>query len=180
VQVTADVDDLDKQREFLDVQRRLRPVQKSVYLALDSQLDVEGGGEYAVFVALGSCIFDRANRDKRVIGVRILRDFSFEMFDIEENCRVSRSFRLDSDGQQLWLDGRVNYYKRPERFGFIGWDGAPDFWFSRDHVEDSELLEIIDNPDIYVSGTSIVFHNGGITREGEKRPTAIHIRLKRP
>jgi hypothetical protein len=180
VQVTADADDLEKQREFLDVQRRLRPVQKSVYLALDSQLDVEGGGEYAVFVALGACIFDRANRDKRVIGVRIFRDFSFEMFDLEENCRVSRSFRVASNGQQIWLDGRVNYYKRPERFGFIGWDGAPDFWFSRDHVEDPQLLEILDNPDIYASGTSIVFQNGGITREGEKRPTAVHIRLKRP
>ena len=85
VQVTADIEDLDKQREFLEVQRRLRPVQKSIYLALDSQLDVEGGGEYAVFVALGACIFDRSNRDKRVIGVRIYRDFSFEMFDIEDN-----------------------------------------------------------------------------------------------
>jgi hypothetical protein len=30
VQVTADTDDLDKQREFLEVQRRLRPVQTSI------------------------------------------------------------------------------------------------------------------------------------------------------
>jgi hypothetical protein len=180
VQVTADTEDLEKQREFLEVQRRLRPVQKSIYLALDSQLDVEGGGEYAVFVALGACIFDRSNRDKRVIGVRIYRDFSFEMFDIEENLRGGKSFRLDSDGQQIWLDGRINYYKRLERFGFIGWEGAPDFWFSRDHVEDPELLGILDNADLYVSGTPIVFQNAGITRDGEKRPTAIRIRLKRP
>jgi hypothetical protein len=31
-----------------------------------------------------------------------------------------------------------------------------------------------------VSGTSIVFQNAGITRDGEKRPTAIRIRLNRP
>jgi len=180
VQVTADTDDLEKQREFLEVQRRLRPVQKSIYLALDSQLDVEGGGEYAVFVALGACIFDRSNRERRVIGVRIYRDFSFEMFDLEENLRAVKSSRVDSDGQQAWLEGRINYYKRLEKFGFIGWDGAPDFWFSRDHVEDPELLEILDNQDLYVSGTGIAFQNAGITRDGEKRPTAIHIRLKRP
>lgn len=180
VQVTADTEDLNKQREFLEVQRRLRPVQKSIYLALDSQLDVEGGGEYAVFVALGTCIFDRANRDKRVIGVRIYRDFSFEMFDIEEHLRGGKSIRADSDGQQGWLEGRVNYYKRLERFGFIGWDGTPDFWFSRDRVEDTELLGILDNAELYVSGTPIVFQNAGITRDGEKRPTASRIRLKMP
>jgi hypothetical protein len=180
VQVTADTDDLAKQREFLEVQRRLRPVQKSIYLALDSQLDVEGGGEYAVFVALGTCIFDRANRDRRVIGVRIYRDFSFEMFDIEDNLKGAKSLRIESDGQQIWLEGRINYYKRLERFGFIGWDGAPDFWFSRDHVEDPDLLNILDNPDLYVSGTPIVFQNAGITRDGEKRPTAIGIRLNKP
>lgn len=180
VQVTAATDDLAKQREFLEVQRRLRPVQKSIYLALDSQLDVEGGGEYAAFVALGSCIFDRVNRDKRVIGIRIFRDFSFEMFDLEENLRGAKSLRLDSERQQIWIDGRVNYYKRLEKFGFIGWDGTPDFWFGRDNIEDSELLVMLDNPDLYISGTPIVFQNAGITREGEKRPTAIHIRLKKP
>ncbi|MGH8057392.1 MAG: hypothetical protein ACREOH_09185 [Candidatus Entotheonellia bacterium] len=180
VQVTAATDDLEKQREFLEVQRRLRPVQKSIYLALDSQLDVEGGGEYAAFVALGSCIFDRVNRDKRVIGIRIFRDFSFEMFDLEENLRGAKSFRLDSERQQIWIDGRINYYKRLEKFGFIGWDGTPDFWFGRDNIEDSELLVMLDNPDLYISGTPIVFQNAGITREGEKRPTAIHIRLKKP
>jgi hypothetical protein len=182
VQVTAAADDLDKQREFLEVQRRLRPVQKSIYLALDSQLDVDGGGEYAAFVALGSCIFDRANRDKRVIGIRIYRDFSFEMFDVEENVRGAKSIRSDSERlqAQTWVDGRINYYKRLEKFGFIGWDGTPDFWFGRDNIEDSELLGMLDNPETYVSGTPIVFQNAGITREGEKRPTAVHIRLKKP
>jgi hypothetical protein len=102
------------------------------------------------------------------------------MFDLEENFRAVKSLRIDSDGQQIWLEGRINYYKRLERFGFIGWDGNPDFWFSRDHVEDPELLAILDNPDLYVSGTSIVFQNAGITRDGEKRPTASRIRLKRP
>jgi hypothetical protein len=47
-------------------------------------------------------------------------------------------------------------------------------------VEDAELLGILDNPDLYVSGTPIIFQNAGITRDGEKRPTAIRIRLKRP
>jgi len=180
VQVTSAADDLEKQREFLEVQRRLRPVQKSVYLTLDSQIDVEGGGEYAAFVALGSAIFDRVNRDKRVIGIRVYRDFSFEMFDLEENVRAGRFLRSDADGQQTWVEGRVNYYKRPEKFGFIGWDGAPDFWFGRDNVEDPELLEILDNPEVYISGTPIVFQNAGITRGGEKRPTAMRIRLKKP
>ncbi len=180
VQVTSATEDLEKQREFLEVQRRLRPVQKSVYLALDSQLDIEGGGEYAAFVALGFAIFDRANRDKRVIGIRIYRDFSFEMFDLEENVRAGKLFRADADGQQTWIEGRINYYKRPEKFGFIGWDGAPDFWFGRDNVEDPELHEILDNPELYVSGTPIVFQSAGITREGEKRPTAMRIRLKKP
>jgi len=178
VQVTAAVDDLEKQREFLEVQRRLRPVQKSIYLALDSQLDVEGGGEYAAFVALGTCIFDRANRDKRVIGIRVNRDFSFELFDLEENLR-GKTFRSDNERQQIWLEGRINYYKRLERFGFIGWDGSPDFWFGRDNVEDLELLGILDNPEVYMSGTPILFQSAGITRDGEKRPTAIRIRLKK-
>jgi hypothetical protein len=47
-------------------------------------------------------------------------------------------------------------------------------------VEDPDLLNILDNPDLYVSGTPIVFQNAGITRDGEKRPTAIRIRLNKP
>lgn len=178
VQVTAATEDLEKQREFLEVQRRLRPVQKSIYLALDSQLDVEGGGEYAAFVALGCCIFDRVNREKRVIGIRVYRDFSFEQFDLEENLK-GRNFRSDSERQQILLEGRVNYYKRLEKFGFIGWDGTPDFWFGRDSVDDPDLLGMLDNPEVYISGTPILFQSAGITREGEKRPTATRIRLKK-
>lgn len=180
VQVTAATDDLDKQREFLEVQRRLRPVQKSIYLALDSQLDVEGGGEYAAFVALGCCIFDRVNREKRVIGVKINRDFSFELFDLEGNLRGGQSQRSDPERQDVWIDGRVNYYKRLEKFGFIGWDGTPDFWFGRNNVQDPELLGMLDNSESYISGTPIVFQSAGITRGGEKRPTAIRIGLKKP
>ncbi|MBI3329249.1 MAG: hypothetical protein HYZ81_21425 [Nitrospinae bacterium] len=180
VQVTTAAEDLDKQREFLEVQRRLRPVQKSIYLILDSQLDVEGGGEYAAFVALGCCIFDRANREKRVIGVRINRDFSFEMFDLDGNLRSAQAPRADPERQEVWVEGRVNYYKRLEKFGFIGWDGAPDFWFGRDNVQDSELLGMLDDPEFSVSGTPIVFQSAGITRGGEKRPTAIRICLKKP
>ena len=180
VQVTTAADDLDKQREFLEGQRRLRPVQKSIYLILDSQVDVEGGGEYAAFVALGSCIFDRANREKRIIGVKINRDFSFEMFDLDGNLRGAQVPRVDPERLEVWIEGRINYYKRPEKFGFIGWDGEPDFWFGRDSVQDPELLGVLDNPDFAISGTPIVFQSAGITRDGEKRPTAIRIRLKQP
>jgi len=180
VQVTTAAEDLDKQREFLEVQRRLRPVQKSIYLILDSQVDVEGGGEYAAFVALGCCIFDRANREKRVIGVRINRDFSFEMFDLDGNLRSAQPPRADPERPEVWVEGRVNYYKRLEKFGFIGWDGTPDFWFGRDNVQDPELLGMLDDPEFPISGAPIVFQSAGITRGGEKRPTAIRIRLKKP
>lgn len=171
VQVTADPMDRQKQRDFLEVQRRLRPVQKSVYLLIDSQLDVEGGGAYAVLVALGAAIYGRATRDQRVLGLRVAKDYTFESFDL---AAAPGDVVVAPDGN--WITGTINYYKRAERFGFIGWDGTPDHWFSGDHVDDPALRGILEDADLSVSGTPILFQSAGVTREGEKRPTAVKIR----
>ncbi len=104
----------------------------------------------------------------------------YRLAGFEKPLPISVGVQVTADTDDLAKQREFNYYKRLERFGFIGWDGAPDFWFSRDHVEDPDLLNILDNPDLYVSGTPIVFQNAGITRDGEKRPTAIGIRLNKP
>jgi hypothetical protein len=71
------------------------------------------------------------------------------------------------------LEGRINYYKRLEGFGFIGWDGSPDYWFSRDDVEDPELLKIFDDWDAKIYGTLILFEDSGRVREAEPSPTKL-------
>jgi hypothetical protein len=76
------------------------------------------------------------------------------------------------------LHGRINYFKRSEGFGFIGWHETPDFWFAREHVEDDELRRMLLDPETHVSGTPILFCDGGLTREGATRRTAIKIRRR--
>lgn len=83
VQVTSKVDAPDKLQEFLDNNSDDKRVsERAVYVELGVGLDLEDGGALAVFNVLTSLAFDKAYTEKKVIGVRISKDLTYEFFDI--------------------------------------------------------------------------------------------------
>ena len=93
MQITANKDDVTKQREFVYVQKKNIIVPKAVYLEADPVADIEQGAATLVYAALLTLVFNRAYRYRRVVGLRLTRNFSFEFFDLEENIR--RLLELD-------------------------------------------------------------------------------------
>ena len=87
MQITANKDDVTKQREFVYVQKKNIIVPKAVYLEADPVADIEQGAATLVYAALLTLVFNRAYRYRRVVGLRLTRNFSFEFFDLEENIR---------------------------------------------------------------------------------------------
>jgi hypothetical protein len=78
-----------------------------------------------------------------------------------------------------WLEGEIKYYKRAEGFGFIGADSIPHCIFSRDDADDQDLLAILDNPQLYLSGTPVVFQDAGMLEDDDgTRRHAAHVRLR--
>ena len=87
LQVTANKDDVSKQREFLQIQRRSAVVPKAVYLEIDPDADVEQGAATLVYAALLTLVFNAAYRTHKIVGLRLHRGFSCEFFDLDENIR---------------------------------------------------------------------------------------------
>ena len=77
MQITANKDDVTKQREFVYVQKKNIIVPKAVYLEADPVADIEQGAATLVYAALLTLVFNRAYRYRRVVGLRLTRNFSF-------------------------------------------------------------------------------------------------------
>lgn len=90
VQVTAKRDDYEKQHEFECLQKLSNVANKSLYLELAGNLDLEDGGSLAVFTVICSFQFDRRFKDTKVLGAVINPDYSYEFFDLAERSRILR------------------------------------------------------------------------------------------
>ena len=125
LQVTANRDDLAKQQEFLQIQRRSFVVPKAVYLEVDPEADIEQGAATLVYAALLTLVFNVAYRKCRVTGLRLSRGFSFEFFDLEENIRRLQSFDKTSRSPQTiqtndeLLMGKIINFHKEKGYGFI-------------------------------------------------------------
>jgi hypothetical protein len=150
LQVTANKDDLSKQQEFLQVQRKSLVVPKAVYLEIDPEADVEQGAATLVYAALLTLVFNSAYRKCRVTGLRLTRGFSFEFFDLEENIRRLQGFERGPRAphpiqvsDEVLVGSIINFHKE-KGYGFIQCVSRPNnvFFHIRNDIDSAVLAKI--------------------------------------
>jgi cold shock CspA family protein len=150
LQVTANRDDVAKQQEFFQIQRRSFVVPKAVYLEVDPEADMEQGAATLVYAALLTLVFNTAYRKCRVTGLRVTRGFSFEFFDLEENMRRLQGFershrtaQISQASDEMLLGKIINFHKE-KGYGFIQCDSRPNnvFFHIRNDVEEAVITKI--------------------------------------
>lgn len=189
LQVTANKDDLAKQREFLQVQKRSFVVPKAVYLEVDPEADVEQGAATLVYAALLTLVFNSAYRKRRVVGLRLSRGFSFEFFDLEENMQRLQGFEKESRGSSFMqeseqpLVGRIINFHKEKGYGFIECERRPNnvFFHIRNDVDETVVNKI---HSIEEGATGwrqldipVTFREKVISRSRGHKPAAFDIKL---
>src|ERR1044072_4586567 len=144
LQITANKDDAVKQREFVHVQKKSFVVPKAVYLEADPTADLEQGAATLVYAALLALVFNREYRHRRIVGLRLTRNFSFEFFDLEENIRhlqglerVHRTPRVISSGHHPLLGKSIDFNEE-KGYGIIACNGRPHNFFFHIRNEGAE------------------------------------------
>ena len=150
LQVTANKDDLGKQREFIQILKQSFVVPKAVYLEVDPDADVEQGAATLVYAALLTLVFNSAYRKHRIVGLRLARGFSFEFFDLEENIR--RLQGLTKGQRTPWVAetgeepmvGRIINFHGEKGYGFIACASRPNnvFFHIRNGVDAAVIAQI--------------------------------------
>lgn len=190
MQVTANRDDLAKQREFLQVQRRTFVVPKAVYMEVDPEADIEQGAATLVYAALLTLVFNPSYRKCRVIGLRLSRGFTFEFFDLDENIRRlqngfesgNRSSHTVQVSREALVGKIINFHKE-KGYGFIECASRPDnvFFHIRNDV-DGAVVERIESMQEESTGwrqldIPVTFREKVIGRSRGHRPAAFEIKL---
>jgi cold shock CspA family protein len=178
-----------KQREFFQVQKKSFIVPKAVYLEADSLADLEQGAATLVYAALLTLVFNRAYKHRRVVGLRLTRNFSFEFFDLEENIRrlqgfekVPRTPRVVPLGEEA-LVGKIINFDKEKGYGFIECSSRPNnvFFHIRNDVDEDVLVQI-DSVEEESTGwrqldIPVTFREKSVIRFGEDKPAAFDIKL---
>ena len=189
MQMTANKDDVTKQREFVYVQKKNIIVPKAVYLEADPVADIEQGAATLVYAALLTLVFNRAYRYRRVVGLRLTRNFSFEFFDLEENIRrlldmdrtvkPQRSVTLSEES----LVGKIINFNKEKGYGFIECESRPNnvFFHIRNDVGE-DVLSRIESVQEESTGwrqldIPVSFREKSVIRFGEDKPAAFDIKL---
>lgn len=189
MQITANKDDSAKQREFLQVQKKSFVVPKAVYLEADPSADIEQGAATLVYAALLTLVFNREYRHRRVVGLRLTRNFAFEFFDLEENIRnlqspdrIARVPRIIPNGDEM-LAGKIINFNREKGYGFIECASRPNnvFFHIRNDVE-QDVLSKIEAAEEESTGwrqldIPVTFREKSVIRFGEDKPAAFDIKL---
>jgi hypothetical protein len=193
LQVTANRDDFSKQREFMQVQKTSLVVPKAVYLEVDPEADVEQGAATLVYAALLTLVFNAAYRKSRVIGLRLLRGFTFEFFDLEDNIRRLQAFEKglntprepQASSEEILLGTIINFH-REKGYGFIQCASRPNnvFFHIRNDV-DGDVVARIDSVTEEPTGwrqldVPVVFREKWIGKARGHKPAAFDIKLHVP
>lgn len=85
VQLTQWCDNLTKLQDFFRIHTEgFEVVDRVLYLEMDQKVNFERGGGHVIATALSQFIFDSAWQTKRIAGVKIHDNLSYEFFDLAE------------------------------------------------------------------------------------------------
>lgn len=191
VQVTTKLEDADKLESFFKLHERVRVTDKIIYLEIGQQVDLDRGGALSVFAAILEVQLNAQYRDLRIVGVRVLTDLTYEVFEIPQlisKLRQRRSAQSPkatpqarpqtpaadiSIGQKL--EGRIESYHRTRGFGFIRARGRR-FYFHVSQVADAALTAQLNalprSEKIATLDVPVDFVNAGQTGKDPKTPEA--------
>jgi cold shock CspA family protein len=137
VQVTINPDDAHKQRVFLTERRKRTLVDRSIYIKVDPEVDVDSYGAALIYQAIIGFAFQRDLQKYNVLGVKIKPDVSYEFFFLASGDQKSYNTT-----QTIPLEGRIMKYFPNHGYGFITSDRG-DFFFHISDVLDEDLKTVV-------------------------------------
>lgn len=84
VQLTSHLDHIPKMREFFVCRQKKTLVDRSLYIEVHPDVDVDAWGTELIYAAIVSFVFQQELRQHDVYGVRINPDVTFNFFDIQK------------------------------------------------------------------------------------------------
>lgn len=158
VQVTTRLDDIGKQREFINAKGRALYVPRSVYLEIEPDVDVSTFGAELSYIAIAAFAFGMERKGADLVGIRIKGDCSYYYFDVGKSPRAFALPRKEhgpeggqqNEGQQERLEGMLFKYVSDRGFGFIKTEQKEDFFFHISDLEETLKQAVISTP---VSGS---------------------------
>lgn len=179
VQVTTKINDSVKLRGFLNERQKKTLLDKSIYVEVHPDVDIDSWGSELIYNALVAFAFQRGGISSEIRGVRINPDVSYEFFEIEE---VLKSAQTVPEGDTV--TGEIVKYFEKRGFGII--KTADGEWFlhinniTDDRLKNNFMPNIQVDADCNVTRPIYVdFENGGFQRQNAKLPMALNIRLSR-
>jgi hypothetical protein len=202
VQVTANLDAIDKQQSFIEANAGARVTPRSVYLELSENVDLEAGGCRLILTVLMQFQFDKAYANERIVGVRIHDDLTYQFYDLtgrvkqlrerEEQRRKAQEAAVESARPRTPLvstaaapglmEGTLYAYLPHKRFGFIQTDGRGTFYIYIESIVDPALRAELESlpPTGFPAHVEIAvtFTDAGRTRPDAKYPEAKNVRKR--
>ena len=192
VQVTINPNDSAKQAEFLRERKKRTLVDRSVYVKVHPEADIDHWGAELIYNAITAFAFQKDLREKDVIGVRINQDVTYEFFEVAASAVASPSIGLGSPSSaepagvpkvgQL-LRGRIYRYNKSRGYGFIESEEGKRWFFHFSAITDNDLREnILPNAPADLDTNNlektipVEFEDGGFTRGDAPAPSALNIR----
>ena len=134
-------------------------------------------------------MFNREYRHRRIVGLRLTRNFSFEFFDLEENVRHLQGFerlpkapRVVSSSEEP-LAGKIINFNKEKGYGFIACESRPNnvFFHIRNEVAE-DVLAHMEMAEEESTGwrqldIPVTFREKSVIRFGEDKPVAFDIKL---
>jgi hypothetical protein len=176
VQITTRLDDITKMRNFLLERRKKTLVDRSIYIEVHPDVDINNWGAELIYNALVSFVFENRLREKDILGVRIKPDVTYEFFDLEESIKQ----------RQETHNGKIFRYFPDKGYGFIEVEDKGNWYFDRTSIKDSNLKEkflakvkIKTENNNLVRPIYVVFEDGGYVKNSGSAPLAINVRLSK-
>jgi hypothetical protein len=171
LQITANKDDVVKQREFMHVQKKSFVVPKAVYLEADPTADLEQGAATLVYAALLALVFNREYRHRRIVGLHLQ--------GLERVPKVPRGISSSEEP----LVGKIINFNKEKGYGFIACESRPNnvFFHIRNEVAE-DVLAHIETAEEESTGwrqldIPVTFREKSVIRFGEDKPVAFDIKL---
>lgn len=132
VQVTTRMSDLIKLKKFYDQRIKKTMVDRSVYIEVNPDVDIDAWGSELIYNALVAFVFQKNLNLGDIVGIRINPDISYEFFNIPETLTSSISNSLSP--------GKIVFYRADKGYGFIARDNE-QWFFHISAVTDPQLRD---------------------------------------
>jgi hypothetical protein len=179
VQVTTRIGNGHKLETFLIERKKCSLVDRSLYIEIHPDTDIDAWGAELIYAGLISFAFQKDFKEKGIYGFRINPDVTCEFFDLETAIKSAQA--LPEIGSTIngriwrWFDNQMGRIM----------DDAGNLWFVHHNNLSEQIKErfipniLTDEKKTLLKPIYIEFENGGAGDGERKLPKAINVRLQR-